>query len=403
MGQEPPCTHRLLLPRAAVYLTLTAVRNQDAIFIYSPEMDDFRYPPDCPFKPERVKLTREKLASFGLLRGSGRQEVPARKATRTELERFHLPAYLDELDRAAGGELTVEALHMGLGTPDTPIFPDMVSYGAWACGATLTAAEYLRDDHAHYAFSPSGGLHHAGASSAGGFCYLNDVVLGCIALADAGKRVLFLDIDAHHADGVQDAFYTRSDVMVMSMHQSGKTLFPWRGFEDEVGEGPGRGYTVNIPVPPHTYDDAFLRAFSEVAKPLIDAFGPDILVVEVGMDTLAGDPLVQMDLTNNAMHSVIKQLMETGIPILVTGGGGYHVENTVRGWALAWQTLCNDDDGHDLSLGLGGVMLGSADWQHGLRDPARMPAPAVKDAVDLELNTSLATLKRTLFPLHGLA
>ena len=123
-------------------------------------------------------------------------------------------------------------------------------------------------------FNLLGGFHHAMAERAGGFCYLNDVVLACMRLADAGKRVLYLDVDAHHGDGVQAAFYNRKDVMTISMHESGKTLFPWGGFENEIGEGAGSGYNVNVPLPAETYDEAFLWAFDRVVVPLVEAYFP---------------------------------------------------------------------------------------------------------------------------------
>src|SRR5579862_3422903 len=194
-------------------------------FLYSSEFDRFHYPTDCPFKAERAGLTWRRLKSLGLLDDNGCRTVAPQCASRRQLERFHTPRYLDELQRAASGELTLEGLHMGLGGADTPVFQDLYEYGAWACGAALTAADLLLGAEADVAFSLMGGLHHAMPERAAGFCYLNDVVLACLRLAEAGKRVLYLDIDAHHGDGVQAAFYTRNDVLTISMHESGNTLF----------------------------------------------------------------------------------------------------------------------------------------------------------------------------------
>ncbi|MGP8022023.1 MAG: acetoin utilization protein AcuC, partial [Limisphaerales bacterium] len=217
------------------------MNNRTLAFLYPPEVERLSYPPDCPFKAQRVELTRERLKSFGLLGGEGRMEIASPPASLDQLQWFHSARYLDELQRAATGDLTVQGWNMGLGGPDTPVFKDMFTWGAWACGAGLTAADLLLQHKADVAFNLLGGFHHAMAERAAGFCYLNDVVLTCLKLAGAGRRVLYLDVDAHHGDGVQSAFYGRKDVMTISLHESGKTLFPWGGFENETGEGIGYG------------------------------------------------------------------------------------------------------------------------------------------------------------------
>jgi acetoin utilization protein AcuC len=371
-------------------------------FVYSPEIEALCYPPDCPFKTQRSTLTRQRLVSFGLLGGPGRSEVPARRASLEELRQFHSARYLEEMQRAAGGDLTVEGLHLGFGGPDTPVFKDMFAYGAWACGAGLTAAELLLTGQADIAFNLLGGFHHALAERAAGFCYLNDVVLACQRLAGAGRRVACLDIDAHHGDGTQAAFYGRGDVLTLSMHESGKTLFPGGGFEDEIGVGEGLGCNVNVPLPAGTYDEAFLNAFDEAVLPLLRAWQPDVIVLELGMDTLAGDPLTHLSLTNNVHIEVIQRLLHLARPMLVAGGGGYHVENTVRGWALAWCAFAGELDEHDLGAALGGVMLASTEWVGGLRDRVLPVAAAQRQRVEPELRASIQAVIRNIFPHHGL-
>ncbi|MGO8836636.1 MAG: acetoin utilization protein AcuC [Limisphaerales bacterium] len=371
-------------------------------FLYSPEIEGLSYPPDCPFKTQRASLTRQRLKSFSLLGSDGRIEVAPRKATSAELKQFHTARYLNELQRAAGGDLTVAGLHLGFGGPDTPVFKDMFEYGAWACGAGLVAADLLLEGRADIAFNLLGGFHHAMAERAAGFCFLNDVVLACNKLAGAGKRVLYLDVDAHHGDGVQAAFYQRRDVMTISMHETGRTLFPWGGFENETGEGPGRGYNVNVPLPPETYDEAFLSAFDGVVMPLVEFFRPEVIVLELGLDTLAGDPLTHLRLTNNTVVEVLERLLRFGCPMLVAGGGGYHVENTVRGWALAWRTCCGENDECDFGLGMGGVMLASSEWAGGLRDRTLAVAPEQRRAVEPELQATLDNINQLVFQLHGI-
>jgi acetoin utilization protein AcuC len=370
-------------------------------FIYTPEIEGLTYPPDCPFKTQRAGLTRKRLRSLGLLGGEGRAEVAPRKASLAELERFHTPRYQQELQRAASGDLTVEGLRMGIGGPDTPVFKAMFEYGAWASGAALTAADLLLAGEADIAFHLLGGFHHAMAERAAGFCYLNDIVLACMRLADAGKRVACVDVDAHHGDGTQDAFYRRNDVLTISLHESGKTLFPWGGFESEIGEGAGRGYNVNVPLPAGTYDEAFLAAFNRIVVPFLEDYAPDFIVLELGMDTLAGDPLTHLCLTNNVVVDVVKRLMDFKRPMLVAGGGGYHVEHTVRAWALAWRTCCGGDDDDDFSAGLGGVMLASTEWAGGLRDRALPVTAEQRQAVEPELRATIDTLINNAFRHHG--
>jgi len=379
-----------------------AMSDRKLVFIYSPETEGLTYPPDCPFKTQRAGLTRQRLHSFGLLGTETRFERPARPASDAELERFHSPRYLAALQRAAAGELTVEGLHLGLGGPDTPVFPAMFAYSAWACGAALNAVDALAGGEADIAFNLLGGLHHAMPEKAAGFCYLNDMVLACLRLAETGRRVAYLDVDAHHGDGVQQAFYRRKDVLTISLHESGHTLFPWGGFENEIGEGPGQGYNANVSLPAGTYDEAFLLAFHRVALPLLRAYRPDVIVVELGMDTLAGDPLTHLHLTNNVVVEVIERLLDFRCPLLIAGGGGYHVENTVRGWALAWRTACGEGDEDTYSLGLGGVMLGSSEWAGGLRDGERVVTAERRRDVLPELLKNVGLVSRAVFPYHGL-
>jgi acetoin utilization protein AcuC len=378
------------------------MNERNLAFLYSPEIEALSYPPDCPFKTQRAGCTRLRLQSFGLLGDENHFEFAPCRASVAELKQFHTARYLEEMRRAADGDLTVDGLRMGFGGPDTPVFKHMFEFGAWACGAGFVAADLLLQGRADIAFNLLGGFHHAFPERAAGFCYLNDVALASLKLADAGRRVLYLDVDAHHGDGVQAAFYDRKDVMTISLHESGKTLFPWGGFENEIGEGAGRGYNVNVSLPAETYDEAFLTAFDSVALPLANAFAPDVLVLELGLDILAGDPLTHLRMTNNVVVEIAERLLKLNCPILVAGGGGYHVENTVRGWALAWRTFCGENDECDFALGMGGVMLASTEWAGGLRDRVLPVSAEQRRAVEPELQTTIASVISNVFPLHGL-
>ena len=373
-----------------------------AAFIHSEQMEQFAYPAHCPFDVSRAGKTRKVLDSMNLLSGDSRSVAAPKRAERIELKKFHSARYLHVLKNAAAGKFDREALYMGIGTPDCPVFADMYDYSAMACGATITAASLILSGQADAAFNPSGGFHHAGPEQAAGFCFMNDVAIGCIALAEAGKRVLYLDVDVHHGDGVQNAFYSRDDVMTISFHQSGRTLFPGTGFEDEIGAGQGLGYCVNVPLVIGTYDQAYMKAFNAIALPLIKAYNPDVIVLQMGADALAGDPLANLCLTNNTYAEIIEQLLSFNKPVLATGGGGYNIDNTVRAWALAWSLFVGAETDSGSNPGLGGVMLGTTDWQGGLRDRKIIVTRQQQDAVMPHIDATIEKIKANVFAIHGL-
>ena len=375
---------------------------REAVFIHSEELEKYPYPSEHPFNTLRAQKTRQIVQSMGLLSGKGRSEVPPERARRTVLKKLHTGRYLRALKKASEGKWDTEALAMGIGTEDCPIFEGLYDYAVLATGGTLAGARMLLSGDADIVFNPSGGYHHAGPEKAAGFCYINDVAIACAVLAEHGKRVLYLDVDVHHGDGVAEAFYDRSDVLTMSFHQNPKTLFPGTGFEHEIGKGDGKGHCVNVPLPVGTYDDAYMNAFNSIAPPLITAYAPDVIVFELGADALAGDPLGHLCLTNNTYALIIEYLMSLGKPILATGGGGYDVDNTVRAWALAWSLFCGAETADDTSHALGGVLLESTEWQGGLRDRELAVSDAQRKTVIPAIESTIKLIKTNIFPIHGL-
>ncbi len=376
--------------------------TKKAIFIYSKELEKYAYPSEHPFNTIRAKRVYETVNSMGLLSGSGISEVAPRPADRMVLKKIHTARYLHALRSSSRGHWTAEALEMGIGTEDCPVFKGLYEYTVLATGGTLVGAEMILSGSADIVFNPSGGYHHAHPEHASGFCYVNDVALACMVLAERRKRVLYLDVDVHHGDGVADAFYDRSDVMTISLHQNPKTLFPGTGFEDEIGEGSGRGYCVNVPLPVGTYDEAYMKAFEIIVLPLIAAYEPDVFVFELGADALAGDPLAHLQLTNNTYVEIIDHLLRFNKPILATGGGGYNVENTVRAWSLAWSVFCGDDGGDDMHHGMGGVLLESTEWQGGLRDRTLAVTESQRETVTPAIEATIRKIKTNVFPIHDL-
>jgi acetoin utilization protein AcuC len=203
----------------------------------------------------------------------------------------------------------------------------------------MQGAKLVADQAVQVAFNIAGGLHHAQADRASGFCYMNDPALAILYLMDRGFRVMYLDIDAHHGDGVQWAFYEEPRVLTVSFHQDGRTLFPGTGSVTETGKGKGLGYAVNVPMLPGTADDVFWEGFSTIVPDLMECFRPDVIVSQLGVDSFAEDPLASLQLTTDSFCRVISFLTDRAPAWVALGGGGYDVWNVARAWTLAWAIM----------------------------------------------------------------
>jgi acetoin utilization protein AcuC len=310
-------------------------------FIYSDEFSKFDYGLTHPFKIFRLKLTYELIKAYGLLSLPNTQYVNAKMAGDRDLLLFHDSEYIEILKAANVGIEIPSAYYYGLGPGDNPVFEGLYDWSKLVIGATLQAASMVNDSEADIAFNISGGLHHALASRASGFCYINDIVITILSLLKKDKRIAYIDIDAHHGDGVQEAFYTTDKVLTISIHETGNMLFPGTGFEDETGNGDGEGYSVNIPMPPFSDDELFLYAFNEVVPPIIKKFNPDIVVTQLGVDSFYSDPLTHLNYTNNGYCEVLKKIKEISPKWIALGGGGYDIANVAKAWTLAW-AIMND-------------------------------------------------------------
>jgi acetoin utilization protein AcuC len=206
-------------------------------------------------------------------------------------------------------------------------------------GGTLHAAQMVIAGDARRVLQLGGGLHHAQHGLASGFCVYNDPALAIQHLREAGLRVAYLDIDVHHGDGVQGFFYDTPDVMTISLHESGRYLFPGTGFVHELGQGDGAGYSLNVPLEPYTYDASYLDVFERVVPHALVWFQPDVLVVECGVDAHAADPLAHILLTSHAYEKLFRRILAladafTEGRLVLHLGGGYNLDATVRVWAM---------------------------------------------------------------------
>jgi acetoin utilization protein AcuC len=322
--------------------------------VWADALAQYRFTPEHPLNPRRLQLTLELIRAAGLIDDGMRRIESARVASDVELLTAHSADLVDAVRRASALPSSARPgaglQSFGLGSADVPIVPGMHDAAAHIAGATLRAAELIMSGEYTRAFSIAGGLHHARHAEAAGFCVYNDLAVAIRWLQQAhGVRVMYIDIDAHHGDGVQWIFYDDPDVLTVSFHESGAFLYPGTGFIDEKGEGDGYGTAVNIPLDPHTDDTSFIAAVRELVPDLADAFRPDIIVLQAGCDAHLLDPLTHLRCTTSLYPEVVGLVSEVadahcGGRILGTGGGGYAIHSVVpRAWTLVWATLCGVD------------------------------------------------------------
>ncbi|MGD0626277.1 MAG: acetoin utilization protein AcuC [Thermodesulfobacteriota bacterium] len=394
----------------------------ESAFIYSDELSNYEYSSTHPFKPIRAKLTLELCRRYDLIEHPWIRILKPSPLDFEVMAEFHDKSYLKALQTVDAAPLASELwqdipsgqgsdiltidpkiLQYELGTEDNPIFTGVYDFAALAAGATFSGAKMVASGEVQVAFNPVGGFHHAGRDHAEGFCYVNDVAVAITHLLKEGLRVAFVDIDAHHGQGVQDAFYRDDRVLVISFHESGRDLYPWSGFENEIGEGKGRGYTVNVPLPPKTDDEAFVRAFEEIVPPLLEAYAPDLVIAELGADTHVSDPLTHLSMTNFGYCQVVKKLAEQAPHLLALGGGGYDVYKTARSWTLAWAIL-NHLEPRDEYVGIiGGMMFGPEVEVGDLHDKTVYTTGVVKEQINREVDRVLDSIRQTVFPIHKIA
>ncbi|HEV7829150.1 MAG TPA: acetoin utilization protein AcuC [Pseudonocardiaceae bacterium] len=360
-----------------------------------------------PLNPIRLDLTIRLARSLGVL--DGVQPLAPVQATDDELRTVHSDDYVAAVKQAPRGR----AGH-GLGTPDNPVFQRMHEASALVAGGSLLAADKILTGHAARAVNIAGGLHHAMRDYASGFCIYNDCALAIRRLLDGGaSRVAYVDIDVHHGDGVEAAFADDPRVLTISLHQDPATLFPGTGNSADIGAPGAEGSAVNVPLPPGTGDEGWLRAFHAVVPKLLRAFAPEVLVTQHGADTHVEDPLANLALTVDGQRAVHRSLAEladstAGGRWLALGGGGYSLFRVVpRSWThLLATVLSRELDPHMAVPGewtaYTATVAPGTSLPTSMTDGAEPSWTPWDGTGDTALDRAIEQTRRAVYPLHDL-
>ncbi|KAJ7631505.1 histone deacetylase complex, catalytic component RPD3 [Mycena rosella] len=307
--------------------------------VLAADVGGYTYGLGHPMKPHRVRVTHDLVSAYGML--NKMHVLRAKRATPESMTAFHTDEYINFLTRVTpetAEELTHGGLLFLIGLlPDNPAFEGVFEFGSISAGGSIAAATRLSAGAADIAINWAGGLHHAKKGEASGFCYINDIVLCILELLRTHARVLYVDIDIHHGDGVEEAFYGTDRVMTASFHKFGE-FFPGTGTQEDRGRGRGKGYSVNVPLDDGISDAAFQSVFEPVMTKILDVFRPTAVVLQCGADSLSGDKLGGFNLSLAGHAACVQFMRAQNLPLILLGGGGYTVKNVAKAWAF--ETAC---------------------------------------------------------------
>ncbi len=390
--------------------------SESVLVLWSDELLQYDLGATHPMAPGRLSLTMALARDLGLLSRPNVATAAPSPAPDSVLELVHDPAYIAAVRGAWRPPFASLLAGVGLGGADNPVFERMHAASALIAGGTVDAARAVRSGAAQHAVNLAGGLHHAMPARASGFCVYNDSAVAIAELlADGVRRVAYVDVDAHHGDGVEAAFYHDPRVLTISLHESGYTAFPGTGFPTEMGGGAAEGHAVNVALPPDTGDAGWLRAFHAVVPPLLRAFEPEILVTQLGCDSHRLDPLAHLDLTVDAHRATYQALHALAHEVsggrwVAVGGGGYEV---VRVVPRSWTHLLAEIGGAPLDPELETPQV----WRELVARTTGLPAPvSLTDGADAAyrawdagegdpddpVDRAIAATRRAVLPEHGL-
>jgi len=313
------------------------------VYFYDHDVGNFHYGPGHPMKPHRLAVTHSLVLNYGLQKKM--KVFRPYIASSHDMTRFHSEEYIEFLQRVTPQNIqgfTKSLSHFNVGD-DCPVFDGLYEFCARYTGASMEGAAMLNNDQCDIAINWAGGLHHAKKSEASGFCYVNDIVIGILELLKTHPRVLYIDIDIHHGDGVQEAFYLTDRVMTVSFHKYGNYFFPGTGDMYEIGAETGRYYSVNVPLKEGVDDENYDYIFKPVIKDVIDFYQPSAIVLQCGSDSLANDRLGIFNLSIKGHGECVNYVKKFKIPLLVLGGGGYVIRNVARCWTYE-TAICTEQD-----------------------------------------------------------
>lgn len=382
--------------------------SDSSVFVYSDELLKYKFSNNHPFNQVRLKLTLDLLKKAKAI--DDHHIVPPRHATDEELCLIHDSNYVKAVKLAGLGKLSEAAAEgYGLGTEDTPIFSGMHEASSLLVGGTLTAVDYVMNGKAQHALHLGGGLHHGFRGKASGFCVYNDSSVAIKYLQEKyHARVLYVDTDAHHGDGVQWSFYDDPSVCTLSIHETGRYLFPGTGNINERGQGKGYGYSFNVPLDAFTEDESWLHAYTSAFTEIAEFFKPDVILTQNGTDAHYHDPLTHLSATLKIYREIPKLAHRIAHQYcdgrwIAVGGGGYDIWRVVpRAWALIWMEMMENQNSHG-SL--------PAEWINDWQPKSSLPLPLDwDDPQDLyppiprkqEITEKNAqTLEKALYPIRN--
>ncbi|XP_060072276.1 histone deacetylase 3-like [Ylistrum balloti] len=322
--------------------------SQKVAYFLDPDVGNFHYGPGHPMKPHRIALTHCLVLHYGIYK---KMEIyrPYR-ASGHDMCRFHADDYIDFLQRVTPQNHQQFTKQLGMFNvgDDCPVFDGLFDFCSMYTGASLEGAIKLNNNHCDIAVNWSGGLHHAKKFEASGFCYVNDIVIAILELLKFHPRVLYIDIDIHHGDGVQEAFYLTDRVMTVSFHKYGNFFFPGTGDMYEIGAESGRHYSVNVPLKEGIDDQMYMTIFQGVMKSVMEFYRPTCVVLQCGADSLGSDRLGCFNLSIKGHGDCVKVIRDYNIPMLVLGGGGYTKRNVARCWTYETAVLLDEQISNEI-------------------------------------------------------
>lgn len=316
--------------------------NKKVAYFYDSDVGNYAYVAGHPMKPHRIRMAHSLIMNYGLY--TKMEIYRAKPASKYEMTQFHTDEYIDFLHKVTPDNMdsfAKEQSKYNVGD-DCPVFDGLFEFCGISAGGTMEGAARLNRGKCDVAVNWAGGLHHAKKSEASGFCYVNDIVLGILELLRYKQRVLYIDIDVHHGDGVEEAFYTSDRVMTVSFHKYGE-YFPGTGELRDIGVGAGKNYSVNFPLRDGITDATYKNIFEPVIEAVMTYYGPEAIVLQCGGDSLSGDRLGCFNLSMEGHANCVNYVKTFGVPVIVLGGGGYTMRNVARTWAFETGKLVNAD------------------------------------------------------------